>query len=120
MAYSRGSFSLTARENYFGSWVNANDYGNSAGTGGANGGALQHFGAKATTDLDLTYNLSKELAITVGANNLFNTFPDKLNSNSIQLFPVVGGSADGQVYPRTGGPVGMNGGLWYVKVKINY
>lgn len=120
MSYSRGGFSLTARENYFGSWVNANDYGNSAGTGGANGGALQHFGAKATTDLDLTYNLSKELAITVGANNLFNTFPDKLNSNSIQLFPVVGGSADGQVYPRTGGPFGMNGGLWYVKVKINY
>lgn len=120
MGYSRGSFSLTARENYYGSWVNANDYGNSAGTGGANGGPLQHFGAKATTDLDLTYDVSKELAITVGANNLFNTFPDKLNNNSIQLFPVVGGSADGQVYARNGGPFGMNGGLWYVRVKVRY
>ena len=120
MNYSQGSFSLTARENYYGSWINASDYGNSAGTTGANGGALQHFGGKATTDLDLTYSLSKELAITVGANNLFNTFPDKLNNNSIKLYPVVGGSADGQVYARNGGPFGMNGGLWYVRVKVKY
>ena len=120
VGYSRGGFSLTARENYYGSWVNANDYGNAAGTAGANGGPLQHFGAKATTDLDLTYSLSKELAITLGANNLFNTFPDKLNNNSIRLFPVVGGSADGQVYARNGGPFGMNGGFWYVRVKVKY
>lgn len=118
--YANGPFSLTARENYYGSWVNATDYGNTAGTAGANGGPLQHFGAKATTDLDLTYNLSKELAISVGANNLFNTFPDKLNNNSIQLYPITGGSADGQIYPRTGGPFGFNGGLWYAKIKINY
>ena len=118
--YSNGAFSLTVRENYYSSWVNATDYGNSAGTGGSNGGALQHFSGKGTTDLDLTYNLSDELAITVGANNLFNTFPDKLNSNSIGLFPVVGGSADGQVYPRNGGPFGLNGGLWYVRLKIKY
>ena len=120
MNYSQGSFSLTARENYYGSWVNASDYGNSAGTTGANGGALQHFGGKATTDLDVTYDVSKELAITLGANNLFNTFPDKLNNNSIKLYPVVGGSADGQVYARNGGPFGMNGGLWYVRVKVKY
>ena len=118
--YSNGAFSLTARENYYGSWVNATDYGNGSGTGGSNGGPLQHFGAKATTDLDLTYNMSKELAISVGANNLFNTFPDKLNNNSIGLFPVVGGSADGQVYPRNGGPFGLNGGLWYAKIRVKY
>ena len=119
-SYSQGAFSLTARENYYGSWVNAADYGNSAGTGGANGGPLQHFSSKTTTDIDLTYNFSKELAITVGANNVFNAFPDKLNNNSIGLFPVVGGSADGQVYPRTGGPIGLNGGLWYARVRVKY
>ena len=118
--YSHGAFSLTARENYYGSWVNATDYGNGSGTGGSNGGPLQHFGAKVTTDLDLTYNMSKELAISVGANNLFNTFPDKLNNNSIGLFPVVGGSADGQVYPRNGGPFGLNGGLWYARIRVKY
>jgi iron complex outermembrane receptor protein len=120
MGFSKGPISVTARENYYGSWINAADYGNSAGTAGANGGALQHFGAKGTTDLDVTYSLSKELAITLGANNLFNTYPDKLNNNSLQLFPVVGGSADGQVYARNGGPFGMNGGFWYVRVKVKY
>ena len=120
MGYSQGSISVTARENYYGSWVNASDYGNTAGTAGANGGPLQHFGGKGTTDLDLTYSLSKELAITVGANNLFNTFPDKLNNNSSRIYPVVGGTSDGQVYARNGGPFGFNGGLWYVRVKVKY
>ena len=83
-------------------------------------GALQVFGAKATTDLDVTYSFGKQFAITVGANNVFNTFPDKLNNNSIGLFPVVGGSADGQVYPRNGGPFGMNGGFWYARVRVKY
>ena len=119
-SYSQDKFSLTARQSYFGSWVNANDYGNSAGTNGANGGPLQHFGSKFTTDIDVTYNLSDQLGITVGANNVFNTFPDKLNNNSIGLFPITGGSADGQIYPRNGGPFGMNGGFWYARVKIKY
>lgn len=118
--YSNGAFTFTARENYYGSWVNATDYGDGTGVGGSNGGPLQHFGAKATTDFDLTYNLSKEFAISVGANNVFNTFPDKLNNNSIALYPITGGSADGQIYPRNGGPFGMNGGLWYARIKINY
>ena len=120
VSYARGPFNITARENYYGSWVNATDYGNSAGTAGANGGALQKFGAKATTDLDVTYNISKEMAITVGANNLFNSFPDKLNSNSQQIFPITGGGADGQVYPRNGGPFGINGGFWYARIRVKY
>ena len=119
-SYSQGGFSITARENYYGSWVNASDYGNSAGTAGANGGPLQQFGSKATTDLDLTYNLSDELAITLGANNLFNTFPDKLNSNSQKIYPITGGGSDGQVYARNGGPIGLNGGQWYIRLKVNY
>jgi iron complex outermembrane receptor protein len=118
--FSHGSWTINARENYYGSWINALDYGNAAGTAGGNGGPLQVFGAKATTDLDVTYNMGQQLAFTVGANNLFNTFPDKLNNNSIQLFGVNGGSADGQVYPRNGGPFGMNGGFLYARVTVKY
>ena len=119
-SYSQDKFSLTARQSYYGSWVNAIDYGNSAGTNGANGGPLQRFGSKFTTDIDVTYHLSEQLGITVGANNVFNTFPDKLNNNSIGLLPITGGSADGQIYPRNGGPFGMNGGFWYARVRIKY
>lgn len=119
-SFSRGSIAVTARGNYYGSWVNATDYGSGNGINGANGGPLQKFGAKGTADLDVTYTLSKQFALSVGANNLFNTFPDKLNSNSQQIFPVTGGGGDGQIYPRNGGPFGFNGGFWYVRAKINY
>jgi len=118
--YSHGKWSLTARENYYGSWIDAVDYGNSDGTAGANGGSLQVFGAKATTDLVVTYNFAKQFAFTVGANNLFNTFPDKLNANSQTIYPITGGGSDGQVYPRPGGPFGMNGGFWYARLQVKY
>ena len=118
--YTMGKLSLTARENYYGSWVDAVDYGNSAGTAGANGGALQVFGAKATTDLVVTYNFAKQFAFTLGANNLFNTFPDKLNANSQTIYAITGGGGDGQVYPRPGGPFGMNGGFWYARLQVKY
>lgn len=118
--YTSGKWSITARENYYGSWINALDYGNSAGTAGANGGPVQVFGAKATTDLDVTYNIAKQFSLTVGANNVFNTFPDKLNSNSQTIYPVTGGGGDGQVYPRNGGPFGLNGGFWYARVGVKF
>ena len=120
ISYTKGRFSLAAREHYYGSWVNATDYSDGTGTAGANGGPLQRFGAKATTDIDVTYELSDELAITVGANNVFNTFPDKLNNNSGPIYAANGGDLFGQVYPRNGGPFGMNGGLWYARVRIKY
>ena len=113
--YSTGSLSFTARENYYGSWINATDYGLAA-----NGQPLQVFGSKGTTDLDVTYTFAKQFAITLGANNVFNTFPDKLNSKSQTIYKITGGGADGQVYPRNGGPFGLNGGFWYVRLKINY
>ena len=51
---------------------------------------------------------------------MFNTIPDKLNNNPLQIFPFVRGSAEGQRYPRNGGPFGLNGGFWYVRLKIKY
>ena len=119
-SYSHSKWSLTVRENYYGSWSDANDYGNAAGTAGSSGGPLQVFGAKATTDLDVTYNFASQFALTLGANNLFNTFPDKLNSSSQTILPITGGGSDGQVYPRSGGPFGMNGGFWYVRATVKY
>ena len=118
--YTLSKWSLTLRENYYGSWSDAVDYGNGDGTAGANAGSLQVFGAKATTDLDITYNFASQFALTLGANNLFNTFPDKLNTNSQAILPITGGGYDGQVYPRSGGPFGMNGGFWYVRATVKY
>lgn len=109
VGYTREKIAITVRGSYFGSWINATDY-----------GFGQTFGSKATADLDVTYNMSKDLALSVGANNLFNTFPDKLDNRSLTIYPVTGGAADGQVYARNGGPFGFNGGFWYARVRIKY
>ena len=118
--YTKGRFSLTGRGHYYGSWVNAVDYGNADGTSGVNGGPLQHFGSKVIADLELTYKLSDEFALSLGANNLFDTYPDRLNNNSGQIYPITGGELFGQVYPRTGGPFGINGGFWYARLRVKY
>ena len=116
----RGPFMLNARENYYGWWIDANDYPTARAP---NGDIIagQKFGAKWTTDVDLSYTLMDHYTLTVGANNLFNTHPDKIrNTADNPIYVLTGSTADGQVYPRLGGPFGFNGGLWYVRVRVKY
>ena len=107
--YIRGSFSLSARENFYGSWQDAVDY------------PGQVFGSKFTTDLDLSYTINKTFTLTVGASNLFNTYPNKIAQTSTNaVYPVTGSLSDGEVYPRSGGPFGINGGQWFARLKVDY
>jgi iron complex outermembrane receptor protein len=107
--WSWGDWSVNARANYFGEWRNEQDY------------PGQVFGAKTTVDLDVSYTFAEKYTVTIGAQNLFSAYPDKIaQSSSINVFPISGGLADGQVYPRSGGPFGMNGGFGYVSLKANF
>ncbi len=117
-----GPFMLNARENYYGSWIDANDYPTARGPAPDREIlAGQKFGAKFTTDVDLSYTLMQHYTLTVGANNLFNTHPDKIrNTADNPIYVLTGSTSDGQVYPRLGGPFGFNGGLWYVRVRVKY
>ena len=122
MNWNRGPFSLNARENYYGWWANAIDYctGSSVTPASCNSPTgYQHFGAKWTTDVDVSYTFMDHVTLTLGANNLFNTYPDKIAQSSINPVYVMSGSIyTGAVYPRTGGPFGMNGGMWYVRLDV--
>ena len=103
------NFSINARANYFGSWSNALEY------------AGQRFGAKVVADLDVSYTFREHYTLTVGANNLFNTYPDRIApSASNPIYALTGALADGQIYPRSGGPFGMNGGFWYARLRVKY
>ena len=44
----------------------------------------QKFGAKFTTDVDLSYTFMQHFTLTVGANNIFNTHPDKISEHGGQ------------------------------------
>ncbi len=104
-----GDFSINARENYYSSWSVQADY------------PGQRFGAKFTSDLDISYTLAEHYTLTVGANNLFNTKPDRIApTTSNPIFALTGSTGDGQIYPRSGGPFGVNGGFWYARIRVKY
>lgn len=104
-----GDFSINARQNYFSSWANQLEY------------PGQKFGAKFVTDLDISYTFADRFTLTLGANNLFDTYPDKIAPTATNpVYALTNSLADGQVYPRSGGPFGINGGFYYLRVAIDY
>lgn len=108
-------FALNVRENFYSSWTSAQDYGQT------NGVANQVFGSKFTTDIDFSYTFAEKYTLTIGAQNLTDERPDRLKQTaSIPIYPITGGTADGQVYPRNGGPFGFNGGFYYTRLSIKY
>ncbi len=117
-----GDFSLNLRESYYGEWRSSADYpirtGNIAGNPIIDG---QHFGAKFLTDLDVSYTFAEHFTLTIGANNLFNVYPDKIQATvDNPIFALTGSISNGSVYPRSGGPFGINGGFYYARLRIKY
>ena len=83
--------------------------------------AGQKFGSKLATDLDISYTFARRFTLTLGALNIFNTYPDKIKASPDNpIYTLTNSLSDGQIYPRSGGPFGTNGGFWYAKVKIKY
>jgi iron complex outermembrane recepter protein len=120
--WTMGGFTVNAAEHYYSSWRAESDYPAVLRAQQIAGAPLgQLFGSKFTTDLDLSYTFADHYTLTIGANNLFNTKPDKITaSKAIDIYTVTNSLSDGQVYPRNGGPFGFNGGFWYARVKIKY
>lgn len=107
--WQSNGFGVTLRQNYFGSWAVEQDY------------PGQTFGAKFTTDIDVSYTFAEHYTLSVGAINLFNAYPDKIaNSAANPIFLLTNSTADGQIYPRNGGPFGINGGFWYGRVRVKF
>ncbi|HTB88696.1 MAG TPA: TonB-dependent receptor [Steroidobacteraceae bacterium] len=108
-SYSWGPIRALLRENYYGTFRDQNDY------------PGQLFGATYTTDLELGYQVIKNLLVAVGGRNIFNEFPDKIaNTAASPISPITGGEQDGELYPRTGGPFGFNGAFWYLRVSASF
>ena len=108
-SYGLGPIRAVLHENYYGTYRDENDY------------PGQLFSAKWTTDLELGYQVFKNLLAAIGGRNIFNAFPDKIaNTAKTQIYPSTGGESDGEFYPRTGGPFGFNGAFWYVRVSATF
>jgi len=124
-AWQIADFTINLRGNYYGSWSNALEYNltppvpNSAAATVAP--PSQIFGAKTLFDADISYTFAEHFTLTVGANNIFNVFPDRIQASAVNpIYALSGALNDGQIYPRSGGPFGMNGGFYYARLRIKY
>ncbi|MBE9550083.1 MAG: TonB-dependent receptor [Proteobacteria bacterium] len=80
-------------------------------------GDRQTFGGKGLVDASVSYAFNGGFVLTLGANNLFDTMPDKNKIGQSR-----GGTIDGIVdspgvftYSRRSAPFGINGGYYYLK-----
>ena len=64
--YGIGKFNFLVRNTYFGKVIRD----------GFPFGVVQEFSPKVVTDVSVGYNLTKNINLTVGANNIFDVFPD--------------------------------------------
>ena len=116
--WHRNAWELTLRENYFGSVSGE----------GFTPGLKETWGGKWLTDVAVGYNFSDNLRLTIGANNVFDVYPDKWDAGIIDpANPQFGVSPQTNVFPALGFvygwetmPFGMNGGYYYAKLDFKF
>jgi iron complex outermembrane receptor protein len=91
---------VNLRESRYGKWDSLNN----------NPAFDQHFGAKWLTDLEVGYEISEQIAVAVGANNLFDVYPDRNTVPDTNGFAPYGGNS----------PFGLYGGYYYARVSVNF
>jgi iron complex outermembrane receptor protein len=76
-------------------------------------------GVTAITNLDLGYQFTDHVKFSMGATNLFNRFPNKINSTILNREIAAGDNAAVTQYPIFS-PYGVNGGFYYVKAVYKF
>jgi iron complex outermembrane receptor protein len=95
-------------------------YGKSSALSDPGNGAYyrQKIGTAVIVDAELAYQTETHIRLAVGANNLFNHYPDRVSSAELAA-GVAAGSAAVAIYP-TFSPFGINGGYYYGKVSYSF
>lgn len=99
--YARGMFSGLIRARWSGEWTDAQ----------ANGAAdlIQTFAGKTLVDLSVSAQVTSAIKLTVGAENLFDTYPDEATFQASR----------GLIYSRNA-PYDTDGGLWYARLAAKF
>lgn len=116
--YRKGSYGILARVSYFGkvtSWADSTGGGNFSANAFDNNKVEsldQTFGGKFITDLSVSYTINKIVTLNIGADNLFDTYPDKQTH--------YGNTSSGRfTYSRAVSQFGFNGRYIYGRVTLN-
>jgi iron complex outermembrane receptor protein len=76
-------------------------------------------GVTLITNLDVGFQFTDGLKLSIGAQNLFNRFPNKLNSNILNHENAAVDNAAVDQYPIFS-PFGINGGFYYVQAAYRF
>ena len=99
--YALGKWDMFGRMRYYGEW---RDY-----SGNATGDIFQDFGAMVLFDLGATYQVNDNLSVRVGAENVFDQYPDEATYQASR----------GLIYSRNA-PYDTDGGQYYVRLDLNF
>ena len=98
--FKRDSWDVTARVRYYGSWLDSVNQG---------GFYIQKISPLVMADLSASYRVNSHLTTRIGAENIFNTYPDKAQFQAWR----------GLLYSRFS-PYNTDGGYYYVRAEISY
>ncbi len=102
LTYTIRKFNVYLRNNYFGGVTEAT----------STLANQQHYNPRVVTDLSFGYTLTRNLSLTIGANNLLDVYPEKIaiaaNSNSGQF-----------IYSRSATQFGYNGRYLFGKISFS-
>ena len=126
VTYTMGKFSITPRASYFGP-VTAYEKPNNiaavapspANPNGTPARYVPHinqeFRGKTLVDLALVYTPAKVLSLTIGGNNLFNVYPDKVDATRFASY------SNGEIpYTRNAAQFGFNGAYYYANATVTF
>jgi iron complex outermembrane receptor protein len=105
--FSKGKFGFIFRNTRFGNTATTTLFGNPSDT------LYESFSPKILTDISINYSPRSWLTITVGANNVFNVYPDRLKNyrNTNEGMYIYGVEAI---------PFGYNGGYYFLNMSFNF
>jgi iron complex outermembrane receptor protein len=111
--YTLGPWSINVRESIYGpTWEQ--DVGENGTTFYEN-----KISTKAITDLEIRYRINKSWTAAVGANNLFNTYPNQYSAAYVAQERALPDPAAVSIYPAFS-PFGINGGYYYGKLTYTF
>ena len=105
--YTHGAFSTLVRANYYSDWTDAI----LVAANPADTSFDQRFGAEWLLDLEVSYKFTDAFSITIGGQNILDSYPDKDTRAAQRNVGVVYGQFS---------PIGYNGGFWYVRAGVEF
>ena len=106
--WTGGAWGATARVTRYGA-VYDQSYDASAPL--VDGASAQRFGANWSTDLELSYRVTRQVTLALGGNNVFDRYPDR---------SYAGNTLGGALPYDYVAPIGMNGAFYYGRVAVTF